>query len=694
MLVCNCILKENPSKNQDISLSPQHLEDLRKSGLDNETILRAGIRSMPPAETKKLLGFEPKGLISSYIIPYDKQFFRLRCFYENEGEHPKYLQKKNSGARLYIPPILDTQILKDINIALYITEGEKKALKACQEGLPCVAVAGLWNWSDGSGELIYDFELIELRGRRVFIVPDNDWLKPNKAGYKKDLEQAVYKLSLKLIERGAEVYMIELQRSDEKIGLDDYLCKNSVDDFMQLPKREIIPNPEKYKKAFEILKKGNPLKFVVSELSKDYILREKELSLCYLLTLMPKLGENFTVIVNGESSVGKSSLVSTILKAIPEAFKLILHSSSSKALLYRNRDLSNMNLWINEFSGAIEIVELLKGLMTEKEATHITVNDSKRGKAFQQYSIKAEGFVCFITSTRETFPDEFSNRAFIINLRANQEIVDAITRLQAEKANGEVKEQCDYETLIEIYKDIKQYPVEIPFAKEIQKHLNKNKTRITRDFQKILALIKTHALLNQHQRTIKDGKIIANQDDYEAIYEIAELICESVSELRTYHVEFLTACEDWISRTDVARLLGKTEKTILNYCKDLKDFVEIDGKGSEQKIKAVYIPERQKKLPHPNIIFPFPNFRNSNSLEDSSTYIGNCGISQNFPFYQNLCKELKNGKMGNFGKNGNFPSKSLKDKGKMQIGKSETENYIYNDFWEKANFDEIEILEE
>lgn len=690
------ILKENSLQNQGLSLHPLHLEDLKRSGLSDETILRAGIRSVPPAEIRKLLGFEPKGLSSTYLIPYHDGFFRLRCFYEEGINGAKYLQRKNSDNRLYIPPILDRDTLKDANIPLYLTEGEKKALKACQENLSCIAVAGLWNWTNGNGELVQDFEEIELKGRTIFLVPDNDFMRPNKHGYPKNLTQALQKLALKLIERGAYVYLVELPQSDEKMGLDDYLLCKSIEEFKLLTNKRIIPNPEKYRKALEILKSDNPLQVIVSELSKEYILRDKELALCYLLTLLPKLGENAMTIVTGESSVGKSSLVSTVLKAIPDAYKLLLHSSSSKALFYRNRDLSNMNLWIGEFSGATEVVELLKGLMTEKQATHFTVNDSKRGRVFQQFNVKADGFVCFITSTRETFPEEFANRAFIINLKANPDIVDAVTRLQAERANGDVKDTCDYETLIEIYGLIKKLPVEIPFAKEIQKNLDKTKPRTTRDFQKVLALIKAHALLNQYKREIRNGKITANREDYEAIFKLSDLIIESISELGQHHIEFLKACEDWITRSDVAKLLGKTEKTILNYCKALKDFIEIEGRGSEQKLRAIHIPTRQKALPHPDIIFSFPDFPNANSLENSITYTGNCGISQNFLFSQISCKEPQNGKTGNFGKNGIFPSNSLKDKGKMQIGKSETKNYILlpTDFWEKASFDDIVTLED
>lgn len=52
------------------SLHPAHLEDLHKSGLSNEIILEAGIKSVPPRDISKKLGFDIPGLISMYEIPY------------------------------------------------------------------------------------------------------------------------------------------------------------------------------------------------------------------------------------------------------------------------------------------------------------------------------------------------------------------------------------------------------------------------------------------------------------------------------------------------------------------------------------------------------------------------------------------------------------------------------------------------
>jgi len=213
-----------------------HLEDLKRSGLSDSTIEQAGFRTVPPNDINKKIGFNIPSLTSCYEIPYDTTFSRFRAFYDenNNGKYPKYIQRKNSGNRLYIPSTV-IPILKDSSIPLYITEGEKKALKAAQEGIFFIGLSGLWNWTNkGSKELIPDFDRITLKNRTVYIVPDNDWLHPNKHGYRKNLKQAVYLLADKLKQREATVYIVELPQGDMK-GLDDFLCNHTIADFKALP---------------------------------------------------------------------------------------------------------------------------------------------------------------------------------------------------------------------------------------------------------------------------------------------------------------------------------------------------------------------------------------------------------------------------------------------------------------------------
>ena len=219
---------------------PDHLIDLSKSGLSEGSIIAARIRSVSPCDIARKLGVNDNNIISMYEIPYTAGHSRFRLFYKKGAKGHKYRQKKGTGNHLYAPLGI-TEIFSDTKIPLYITEGEKKALKACQEGIPCVALGGLWNWSNGKSPrgLIDDFNSINFQDRKVYIVPDNDWQKQNIKGYRSNLKQAVYQLADKLIDQGAAIYWVELAAGELK-GLDDYLCRNSVEDFYKLPVHEIL----------------------------------------------------------------------------------------------------------------------------------------------------------------------------------------------------------------------------------------------------------------------------------------------------------------------------------------------------------------------------------------------------------------------------------------------------------------------
>lgn len=199
------------------ALHPLHLADLRESGLTDQTIQEARIESVVPGRITKELRFNIPAIVSMYRIPYPgTDFSRYKCFYSAEKTGPKYLQRKDTSNRLFIPDIV-RPIFDDTSVHLYVTEGEKKALKATQEGICCIGLSGLWNWKNkGSKELIADFDQITFEGRHVYIVPDNDWLQPNKHGYKKNLKQAVYGLTSKIKERGAKVFIVELPGGNGK----------------------------------------------------------------------------------------------------------------------------------------------------------------------------------------------------------------------------------------------------------------------------------------------------------------------------------------------------------------------------------------------------------------------------------------------------------------------------------------------
>lgn len=218
------------------TLLPHHLDELRASGLSDDTIAKAHLYSVTNETATMLIGFGRSGGLA---IPYlhtandGKETFTRIKFDKPDTKGRRYAQAKGSGNRLYIPSILDPATLKNPTAPIFITEGEKKALKATQEGLPCVSVSGVDSWRsrvNGKSQPIADLDLIEWKGRQVFLVYDSDVI------VKERVRHAEYELAKELSMRGAKVEAIRLPGgpNGKKVGLDDYLCTHSVETFCQI----------------------------------------------------------------------------------------------------------------------------------------------------------------------------------------------------------------------------------------------------------------------------------------------------------------------------------------------------------------------------------------------------------------------------------------------------------------------------
>ncbi len=220
------------------------LKDLKRSGLTDADARKADYKPLTAKETKELTGIAAE----SYLIPYhdakgDKtEFWRVRytqvprkAFSVISKKPPRYSQLINTLPRFYFPRRVNwIEFNKDASEPLAITEGEKKAEKACKSGIPCIAVGGVWAWRSKKKGLasIPDFNLIKWEGRTVWLVFDNDLMvNPLVIG-------ALAGLSNELHKRGAIVLVKFLPKGPGKIGLDDYLIKRDLKAFIKLREDE------------------------------------------------------------------------------------------------------------------------------------------------------------------------------------------------------------------------------------------------------------------------------------------------------------------------------------------------------------------------------------------------------------------------------------------------------------------------
>jgi len=209
-------------------MSPDHVADLKKSGLSDETIEAAGIYTVPPYNIDKIVGNRPINSLLAFPYP-GTDFIRYKFFpslTDQDGHVQKYHQAKGTPPRLYVPPGFQCW-----QATWRVTEGEKKALAGTQRGLNVIGLGGIWNYAvkDGDGEpkLIDDLQGVPWQKKVVEIVPDGDFKK------KPQVAHAVYRLTAMLEECGATVTIVELPGNEK---LDDFLLRRGVEAFKRLPR--------------------------------------------------------------------------------------------------------------------------------------------------------------------------------------------------------------------------------------------------------------------------------------------------------------------------------------------------------------------------------------------------------------------------------------------------------------------------
>jgi len=241
-----------------MALDKRSFTDLKKSGLNEDTIKQAGFESHSASYINKAVkgSSSDKALAvdGGYSIPYhdfDGSVTQLVRFKVFGLEGCKYLSAIGAGFGIYIPPGL--KALLGRNTTLVATEGEKKAEAAVQSGIPCIAIAGIDCWFDGvaqgaikaqdpSARLNHTTplhptlqDLIERTGITQFIVlGDSDCGGTSTQDLKRLSRLKIFGEALRYHVPGGKVVVTTCpvfkseSKTVEKVGLDDWLLHNTV----------------------------------------------------------------------------------------------------------------------------------------------------------------------------------------------------------------------------------------------------------------------------------------------------------------------------------------------------------------------------------------------------------------------------------------------------------------------------------
>ena len=314
--------------------------------------------------------------------------------------------------------------------------------------------------------------------------------------------------------------------------------------------------------AMELLRDPRLLERIVEDFARCGIVGEETNKLVgYLGVVSRHLDTPLAVIVQSSSAAGKSSLMEAVLAFLPDEQRVQYSAMTGQSLFYMGEtDLKNKVLAIVEEEGAHSASYALKLLQSEGVLTIASTGKDPATGRLTTHQYRVEGPVMiFLTTTAIQLDEELLNRCLVLSVNEEREQTRAIHRVQREAQTLEgLLKRRDRSTILAVHRNaqrlLKPMYVANPYARELTFHDNQTRTR--RDHMKYLTLIRTIALLHQHQRPRKTVEHRGRPVEYieVAISDIAvanrlahEVLGRSLDELPPQTRRLLMAVDEMVT---------------------------------------------------------------------------------------------------------------------------------------------------
>ncbi|MBI1833746.1 MAG: hypothetical protein HYR90_02880 [Candidatus Andersenbacteria bacterium] len=401
-------------------------------------------------------------------------------------------------------------------------EGESDVHTAWEHGLPAVGIPGAAIWKEDWAQYFSDIPAIY-----VVIEPD----KGGEAMLKWLAKSAIrHKVRLVRLEGAKDVSELHCQDPDQfttklRQALDTAITWDEYNRTDEKKRRE-----QAWTKCQALAQQPNILDLFADALERAGVVGVRKVAkLVYLCVTSRVLSHPVSAAIKALSSAGKSFMVAKVLKFVPPGAYYVLTAMSERALAYDDEPLKHRILVIVEAAGLQgETANLLvRSLLSEGHVRYKTVEKTPQG--LRPKLIEREGPTgLIVTTTSLHLHQENETRIFSIPMSDTPEQTRNIMLALA----NEEKVETDFSSwhALQDWVAYGDRAVTIPFASVLANMIPPVAVRLRRDFNALLNLIRTHALLHQvHRKRDAKGRIVATFDDYAAVRElVADIVSEGL----------------------------------------------------------------------------------------------------------------------------------------------------------------------
>jgi DNA primase len=291
--------------------------------------------------------------------------------------------------------------------------------------------------------------------------------------------------------------------------------------------------------AMELLSDPKLLERLLTDYERAGVVGERTNKLmAYLAATSRLLDDPLAIVIQSSSAAGKTTLMDAVLSFIPPEERVRYSAMTGQSLFYfESSNLKHKILAISEEEGAERATYALKLLQSEGELTIAsTGKDPQTGRlTTQEYHVEGPVMI-ILTTTAIEIDEELMNRCIVLTVDEERAQTRAIHQLQRRRETLEgllAREERD--SILRLHQNAQRLLRPLRVVNNLAESLTflDSQTRTRRDHMKYLTLIRTIALVHQHQRprrttTTRDGRAIEYIEVTEADISLANELANEV----------------------------------------------------------------------------------------------------------------------------------------------------------------------
>lgn len=264
--------------------------------------------------------------------------------------------------------------------------------------------------------------------------------------------------------------------------------------------------------ALELLRDPKLIDRIVGDLGAAGLVGEDANKLvCYLAATSRLLDDPLAVVIQSSSAAGKSTLLDGVLDFIPDEHRFAFSAMTGQSLYYLGEhDLEHRVLAIAEEEGASRASYSLKLLQSQKTITIASTGKDPGTGRLRTETYRVEGPVAIMmTTTAADIDEELQNRCIVLTVDEGRTQTRAIHERQRQRETlAGVIAATAKASILRVHQNAQRLlrPLAVVNPHAAALTFDDHVARTRRDHTKYLGLIRTIALLHQHQRPTKTAE--------------------------------------------------------------------------------------------------------------------------------------------------------------------------------------------